>query len=177
MEFKWYSIRVTANKEIKFKTALEEEIKINNLQELVKQIVVPLTKIVQIKDNKKVMKDKPMFPGFVFVEMALSDRLLDLIRKIPGYRGMILDSKKRPVPMRESDVARILFPSQSEQIDESAITRLYVGDKVKIIEGPLVNFIGEISEIYPEKKKVKVNIKIFGRKTPVELSLFQIEKI
>lgn len=177
-KFNWYSIRVVSGQEEKFKNKLEKEIEANKLQQYIRQIVVPLTKAVYIKDNKKITKEKPLYKGFVFIEMNFKPEVLRIIQNISGYRGFIKDKRNNPIPMTKQDIATILMQSgQLEQEQHEEIGVFLVGEKVKIIDGPLANFVGEIQEISPERKKVKVGVKIFGRKTPVEVSINQIEKI
>lgn len=177
LEYRWYAMRVVSGKEIKVRDYLEKLIQSAPEGKYISKVVVPTTKVIQMKGGKKITKEKPLYGGFVFLEMHLNSRLLDFLRTIDGYRGFLVDKNNNPVPMPQSDVNRILAQIGEITLEEEPAVEFVVGEKVKIIDGPLANFVGEIAEINQDRKMVKVEIKIFGRKTPVELSLSQIEKI
>jgi len=177
-KFNWYVMRVVSGKELKIKDLIMAEVERIGKKDLIKQIVVPTTRVVEIKEGKKKVKEKALYGGYIFIEMVPDLELLDYFRRIEGYRGFMKDKSGNLAPMKESDVLRVLQQAgQTPLQSEEPFQELTVGEKVKIIEGPLSNFVGEIEEINLEKRIVKVAIKIFGRKTPVELSITQVEKI
>jgi len=177
-KFNWYVMRVVTGKELRIRELIMAEVERLGKKDLVKQVVVPTTRVVEVKQGKKKVKEKALYGGYIFIEMVPDLELLDCLRRIEGYRGFMKDKSGKLTPMKESDVLKVLQRAGQTPLQaEEPFQELTVGEKVKIIEGPLSNFIGEIEEINSEKRVVKVAIKIFGRKTPVELSINQVEKI
>ena len=173
---KWYVVRAISGKEKKVKEYLESEIKRLNLQEYILQILIPTEKVYQIRKGKKISKVRNYFPGYVLIEAELTGEIPHIIRNIPNVMGF-LGTKGQPEPMRESEVKRILgkvdeLAEQGEEVNVPFI----VGETVTVIDGPFNSFSGIIEEINEEKKKLKVMVKIFGRKTPLELNFMQVEK-
>jgi transcriptional antiterminator NusG len=173
---KWYVVRAISGNEKKVKQILENEIAIQHLQESISQVLIPMEKVYMIRNGKKVSKERNFFPGYVLVEAILSGEIPHLIRNIPGVLGF-LGAKGEPHPLRPSEVKRILgkFDELSEQGEEVNIPFI-IGETVTVIDGPFNSFSGVIEEINEEKKKLKVMVKIFGRKTPLELSFMQVQK-
>ena len=175
---KWYVLRAIGGKEKKVKEYLEYEISRLKLDDFVGQILIPTEKVFQIRKGKKVSKEKAYLPGYVLVEAALSGEVPHVIRGIPNVIGFLGNEKGGdPSPMRLSEVNRILgkVDELSESEEEMKIP-FVVGEAVKVIDGPFNNFSGVIDEINEEKKKLKVMVKIFGRKNLLELSYMQVEK-
>jgi len=173
---KWYVVRAISGKEKKVKEYLESEIKRLNLQDYISQILIPTEKVYQIRKGKKISKVRNYFPGYVLIEAELTGEIPHIIKNIPNVMGF-LGSKGQPEPMRESEVKRILgkvdeLAEQGEEVNVPFI----VGETVTVIDGPFNSFSGIIEEINEEKKKLKVMVKIFGRKTPLELNFMQVEK-
>ena len=173
---KWYVVRAISGNEKKVKQILESEISIQHLQEYISQVLIPMEKVYMIRNGKKVSKERNFFPGYVLVEAILTGEIPHLIRNIPGVLGF-LGAKGEPHPLRPSEVKRILgkFDELSEQGEEVNIPFI-IGETVTVIDGPFNSFSGVIEEINEEKKKLKVMVKIFGRKTPLELSFMQVQK-
>jgi len=173
---KWYVVRAISGNEKKVKQILENEIAIQHLQEYISQVLIPMEKVYMIRNGKKVSKERNFFPGYVLVEAILTGEIPHLIRNIPGVLGF-LGAKGEPHPLRPSEVKRILgkFDELSEQGEEVNIPFI-IGETVTVIDGPFNSFSGVIEEINEEKKKLKVMVKIFGRKTPLELSFMQVQK-
>ena len=173
---KWYVVRAISGNEKKVKQILENEIAIQHLQESISQVLIPMEKVYMIRNGKKVSKERNFFPGYVLVEAILTGEIPHLIRNIPGVLGF-LGAKGEPHPLRPSEVKRILgkFDELSEQGEEVNIPFI-IGETVTVIDGPFNSFSGVIEEINEEKKKLKVMVKIFGRKTPLELSFMQVQK-
>ena len=175
---KWYVLRAIGGKEKKVKEYIENEIAIGDLKGFVEQVLIPTEKVYQIRNGKKISKERNFFPGYVLIEAALVGEVAHILRNVPNVIGFLGDTKGGdPVPMRDSEVNRILG-----RVDELAETGeelnipFVVGETVKVIDGPFNGFNGTIEAINEEKKKLQVMVKIFGRKTPLELSFMQVEK-
>jgi transcriptional antiterminator NusG len=176
MEKKWYVIRAVSGKEKKVKEQIESEIVHQNLQEYVSQVLIPQEKIYQIRNGKKISKERSFFPGYVLVEAVLIGEVPHVLRNIPNVLGF-LGTEGEPTPLRLSEVNRILGKvDELAESDEELNIPFIVGETVKVIDGPFNSFSGIIEEVNEEKKKLKVSVKIFGRKTPVELSFMQVVK-
>ena len=176
--FKWYVVRAVSGQENKIKTYIENEITRVGMDSFIEQILVPSEKVVQIRNGKKVSKERNFFPGYILVEANLVGEVPHIIKSVPGVIGFLGATKGgEPVPMRTSEVNRILGKVDELAItDEEIVIPYVVGESVKVIDGPFNSFSGFIEEIDEQKKKLKVTVKIFGRKTPVELSFMQVEK-
>lgn len=175
---KWYVVRAVSGKEKKVKEYLELEIIRHKLSEFVSQVLIPTEKVFQIRNGKKINKEKTYLPGYVLLEAALIGEVQHVIKGIPNVIGF-LGAKKggEPVAMRLSEVNRILGKFDELSVTEEELRIPFtVGEAVKVIDGPFNNFSGIVDEINEEKKKLKVMVKIFGRKNLLELSYMQVEK-
>ncbi|HSV77055.1 MAG TPA: transcription termination/antitermination protein NusG [Bacteroidales bacterium] len=173
---KWYVIRAMSGSEKKVKQYIESEIVRNNFQDYISQVLIPMEKVYQIRKGKKVSAERNYFPGYVLIEAALVGEIPHTLRQIPGVLGF-LGSDTEPAPLRPSEVNRILGKVDELSGREEELSVPYiVGESVKITDGPFNSFTGVIEEINEEKKKLKVMVKIFGRKTPLELNFMQVEK-
>jgi transcriptional antiterminator NusG len=175
---KWYVLRTVGGKEKKVKEYIESEIANAGLQEYVSQVLIPTEKVYQIRNGKKVSKERNFFPGYLLIEAALVGEIPHMLKNITNVIGFLGDTKGGdPVPMRQSEVNRILgrVDEMAENAEEMNIP-FVIGETVKVTDGPFNGFNGIIEEINEEKKKLKVMVKIFGRKTPLELSFMQVEK-
>ncbi|MHA7112093.1 transcription termination/antitermination protein NusG [Sunxiuqinia elliptica] len=175
---KWYVLRTIGGKEKKVKEYIESEIANAGLQEYVSQVLIPTEKVYQIRNGKKVSKERNFFPGYLLIEAALVGEIPHMLKNITNVIGFLGDTKGGdPVPMRQSEVNRILGRvDEMAENDEEINIPYVVGETVKVTDGPFNGFNGIIEEINEEKKKLKVMVKIFGRKTPLELSFMQVEK-
>lgn len=173
---KFYVLRAISGKENKVREYLEAEMKSTDLGEYVSQVLIPTEKTFTIRNGKKVMKERAYLPGYVLVEAELVGEVAHRLRTIPNVIGF-LGGLENPVPLRPAEVARILgtVDELQENHDELDI-QFYVGETVKVTFGPFNGFSGIIEEVNAEKKKLKVMVKIFGRKTPLELGYLQVEK-
>ena len=173
---KFYVLRAISGKENKAKEYLEAEIKNTDLGEYVSQVLIPTEKTFTVRNGKKVVKERAYLPGYVLVEAALVGEVAHRLRNIPNIIGF-LGGLDNPVPLRPSEVNRILgtVDELQEQPDDLEVQYL-VGETVKITFGPFNGFSGVIEEVNAEKKKLKVMVKVFGRKTPLELAYTQVEK-
>ena len=167
---KFYVLRAISGKENKVREYLEAELKNTDLGEYVSQVLIPTEKTFTVRNGKKVMKERAYLPGYVLVEAALVGEVAHRLRNIPNVIGF-LGGSDNPVPLRPAEVSDEL----QEQQDDLDI-QFYVGENVKITFGPFNGFTGVIEEVNAEKKKLKVMVKVFGRKTPLELGYMQVEK-
>ena len=166
---KWYVIRVISGKEKKLKETIENELKKNNFDEKINQILVPTHKTIQVRKGKKYNIEKNFFPGYILIECDFISEISAVIKNINGVSGF-LGSGKSPQPLSDSEIDRILG-RQNQKIED-----FYVGQVVKIMDGPFATFCGNLTDIDASKQKVKLNVKIFGRDVPLELTYQQIEK-
>ncbi|AGB18096.1 transcription termination/antitermination factor NusG [Thermoanaerobacterium thermosaccharolyticum M0795] len=167
---KWYVVHTYSGYENKVKANLEKSVENRNLQNLIHQIVVPTEKVVEIKDGKKKSVDRKVFPGYVLVKMVMNDESWYVVRNTRGVTGFVGPGSK-PVPLTEAEVRSLGIKEAQTSVD------IKVGDSVRVIAGPLENFIGVVEEIYLDRQKAKVLISMFGRETPVEFDFVQIQKI
>lgn len=169
-DVKWYVVHTYSGYENKVKANLEKIVENRNMQEYILDIVVPMEEQIEIKDGKKKATLKKVFPGYVLVKMIMSDESWYIVRNTRGVTGFVGPGSK-PVSLTDDEVKVM-------GVEESTATVDYaVNDNVRVTSGPLENFIGIVEEINMEKKKVRVMVSMFGRETPVELELVQIQKI
>lgn len=179
-EKKWYVVRAAGGKEKKAKEFIENEIKVLGLGDYVSQVLIPTEKVYQVKNGKKVSSERILFPGYILIEAHLTGELQHIIRNITHVSGFLTEKEgkdKQPVPLRQAEVNKIL--GQVDELmeqDEENVTPFIVGEPVKIIDGPFNGFDGTVEEILQEKRKLKVMVKIFGRKTLLELNFVQVVK-
>jgi len=172
----WYVLRAISGKESKVKEYLDAEIKNTDMKDFVFQVLIPTEKVVHVRNGKKVTSERSLFPGYVLVEAFLIGEIAHRLRNIPNVIGF-LGGNINPVPLRESEVNRILGAVDEQQEADADLNLSYmVGETVKVNYGPFSGFSGVIEEVNTEKKKLKVMVKIFGRKTPLELGFLQVEK-
>ena len=175
----WYVIRAVSGQEAKIKDYIMTEIARLGYSEQVEDILVPTEKVVQIRKGKKINKERVYFPGYIMIKANLSGELPHIIKSVTNVIGFLGETKGgEPIPMREAEVNRMLG-----KVDELALTTEHIsipftmGENVKVIDGPFNGFTGSIEKVNEEKRKLEVMVKIFGRKTPLELSYMQVEKI
>jgi transcriptional antiterminator NusG len=175
---KWFVVRAVSGKERKVKEQLELEVSRQKLSDYVGQILIPTEKVFQIRNGKKINKEKTYLPGYVLVEAALIGEVQHVIKGITNVIGFLGGKKGGdPIPMRLSEVNRILGKvDELSETEEELRIPFTIGEAVKVIDGPFNNFSGVVDEINEEKKKLKVMVKIFGRKNLLELSYMQVEK-
>lgn len=177
-ENKWYVLRVISGKEKKLRDQIELEISRSNWSDSISQIIVPTEKIYKLKNGKKVITEKNLFPGYILIEANPKKLHGDIVSTINSTNGVIhFLGKDNPFPLPKSEVNRILGKvDEMTETGDSASEPFLVGESVKIIDGPFNEFIGTIEEVFEDKKKLRVIVKIFGRKSPVELNFIQVEK-
>lgn len=167
-EAKWYIVHTYSGYENKVASNLEKTVENRGLRDLIQEVFVPTEKITEIKENKKRNIERKIFPGYVIIKMILTDETWYIVRNIRGCTGFVGPSSK-PVPLTDDEVKRLGVESNSIEVSYK------VGDKVIIIDGPLENSVGTVEELDTENNCVRVLVNMFGRNTPVELELSQVE--
>lgn len=178
-DLKWYVLKSISGQENKVKNYIENEMRHYGFEQYVTQVVIPMEKVIVMRNGKKVPKERPYYPGYLMVEANLIGEIPHIIKNIPGVISFLsLTKGGDPVPMRKSEVNRMLgrMDELSEFATELEIPYV-VGENIKIIEGPFNGFNGTVEKILEDKKKLEVSVLIFGRKTPMELSFLQVEKV
>ena len=177
---KWYVVRAVSGQENKIRSYMESEINRLGFSDLVEEILVPTQKVVQIRKGKKVNKEKVYFPGYIMIQANLSGEIPHIIKSITNVIGFLGETKGgEPVPLRQTEVNRMLgkVDELSLEADQNVAIPFTKGETVKVIDGPFNGFDGTVENINEEKRKLEVMVKIFGRKTPLELSYMQVDKI
>lgn len=175
---KWYVVRAIGGKETKIKKYIEDEILRAGLKDYVEQILIPTEKVFQIRNGKKINKERNFFPGYILIEADLAGEVPHVIRNVNGVIGFLGAEKRgEPLPIRMAEVNRILgkVDELSESEQEIKIPFI-IGESIKVIDGPFNGFQGSVEKINEDKRKLEVMVKIFGRKQPLELSFLQVEK-
>ena len=178
-EKKWYVIRAISGQENKIKTYIESEVKRLKIDSFVEEIIVPTQKVIQIRKGKKVSKEKVYFPGYIMIKANLTGEIPHIIRSFPNILGFLGETKGGdPVPLRGNEVSRMLGKVDELSMDaENIVIPFTIGESIKVIDGPFNGFNGNVEKVNEDKRKLEVMVKIFGRKTPLELSYMQVEKI
>jgi len=181
----WYVLRAISGQEKKVKLYLENEIIRQKLDDHIPQVLIPSEKVYEMRNGKKRVRERSFFPGYILIQANLEHgEAAHTIATIPGVLGFLGSSdggaqaSKKPIPLRQSEVNRILGTVDEVNGSEVKLETPYiVGESVKVMDGPFSGFTGTVEEVFEEKKKLNVMVKIFGRNTPVELNYIQVEKI
>lgn len=173
-EKQWYVIHTYAGYENKVKANLEKRIESMNMQDKIFRIIVPVEDEVQIKGGKKKITHRKIYPGYVLVEMVITDDSWHMVRSTPGVTGFV-GSGSRPVPLQPHEVRQILRQMGVEE--PRPRIQFAIGESVRITSGPFENFIGTVEEIHYDKGKLRVLVSMFGRETPLELDFGQVDKL
>ncbi|MDE5851201.1 MAG: transcription termination/antitermination protein NusG [Alistipes sp.] len=182
IEKQWYVVRAIGGKENKVKEYIEAEVRQDHLEEYISQVLIPTEKVYTIRNGKKISKEKVSYPGYVLIEAAFVGKIPTLIRNIPHVMGFLGDTKEdsqqlKATPLRPQEVARILGRvDEMNATEEENETPFFVGEIVKVTDGPFSSFQGTVEAVDNERKKLTVSVKIFGRKTPMELGFTQVVK-
>ncbi|MBO1362543.1 transcription termination/antitermination factor NusG [Prevotella sp. A2931] len=172
----WYVVKAVSGKEAKLKEYIEAEMKHNDLLAAnVYQVLIPVEKHASLRNGKRVVKEKVSLPGYVFVEANLIGDVAHTLRFMPNCLGF-LGGLDNPSPVPLSDINRMLGTAEETEIEDTVTIPYVVDETVKVTDGPFSGFSGVIEEVNAEKHKLKVMVKIFGRKTPLELGFMQVEK-
>ena len=181
MSLNRYVLRAISGKENKIKTYLEKEINRNKLQKFIPEVMIPYEKVYVMRNGKKKIKERNYLPGYVLVSADFSHgEVQHVIKNVPGVIGFLgsgSGSSRVPIPLRESEINRLFGKfDEMNSGDEAMISPFVVGEDIKVMDGPFSGFTGSIAQIFEDRKKVNVTVKIFGRNTPVELNYYQVEK-
>lgn len=182
-DLKWYVIRAVAGQEKKVKNYLDSEIVRQKLEDYISQVLIPSEKVMEMRNGKKVVREKNFFPGYIMIQADLTNgEAFHTVKSVPGVIGFLGSNKtaveKQPVPLRESEINRILGRVDDLRDDLLKFETTFIkGEIVKVIDGPFNTFTGSVEEVFDEKKKLNVMVKIFGRNTPLELNYTQVEKL
>jgi transcriptional antiterminator NusG len=172
----WYVVHTLSGHENKVRTYIDTQAPLSGLDGLIGRVVVPTEDAVEMKDGKKRTSKRKFLPSYVLIEMELTNETQYFVNNVPGVTSFVGPGRK-PERLRASEVERILGQIDSSKTREAPVMKFMVGDKVKVIDGPFTDFTGTIEETNPLKSKVKVTVSIFGRPTPVELDVLQIESL
>jgi len=176
---KWYVVRAVSGQENKVKNYIETEIGRLGMSDYISQVLVPTEKVVQVRDGKKISKDRVYFPGYVMIEANLTGEIPHIIKSITGVIGFLGETKGGDaVPLRLSEVNRMLGKVDELSVKTDNVSIPFtIGETIKVTDGPFNGFNGTVEKVNEEKRKLEVMVKIFGRKTPLELSFMQVEKV
>jgi transcriptional antiterminator NusG len=172
----WYVVHTQTGSEDKVKTALENKIIAEGMQDFIGRVIIPTEQVSEVRSGKKKISKRKFFPGYLLVEMELDEKTYLFVKTAPGVTGFI-GLGKRPMPLPQEEVDSIIKRTEQTQVKPSPKIVFEKGEQVRVTEGPFLNFNGTIEEVHPEKGKIKVSVSIFGRATPVELEYWQVEKI
>lgn len=175
-DFKWYVIHTQTGLEQRVKGTLEARAESAGMKDMIGQILIPTEKVSEVKEGKKKISERKFFPGYILVEMVLTDESWYLVKNTTGISGFV-GSGRRPLPLKESDVETILKQQEEKTAKPKPKVDFTQGENVRVKEGAFANLNGVIDEVNPNKGKLKVIVTIFGRATPVELEYWQVEKI
>lgn len=173
MEKKWFVIHTYSGYENKVKANLEKRVDSMNMGDKIFRILVPMEDEVEIKNGKRKISKRKIFPGYVLVEMVMTDDSWYVVRNTSGVTGFV-GSGAKPIPLHEAEAMHILKQMGMDELKTKVHFEL--GQNVRVISGPFENFIASVEEIYPEKGKLKALVSMFGRETPVELEFTQVER-
>lgn len=175
MTARWYIVHAYSNFEKKVADDIELKARQKGLSDLIEQIIVPTEKVVEIRRGRKVDAERKFFPGYVLVRATLTDAIFSLIKNTPRVTGFLGDSK--PVPISEKEIAQILAQVQDGVDRPKSSVTFEIGEQVRVSEGPFASFNGIVQEVDEERSRLKVEVSIFGRATPVDLEFGQVEKV
>ena len=173
---RWYIIHTQTGQELKVKASLEGKIHQGLLGGQISQVLVPTERVAEVRGGKKRISERKFFPGYILVEMEMTDDSWHLVRTTHGVTGFI-GAGRRPVSLSETEVAEILRQTEERKDKPTPRVTFQKGEGVRVIEGPFTNFSGVIEEVNTARGKLKVLVSIFGRQTPVELEFWQVERL
>ena len=176
---KWYVVRAVSGQENKIRDYMDSEINRLGFNDFVEDILVPTQKVVQIRKGKKINKEKVYFPGYIMIKANLTGEIPHIIKGLPNVIGFLGETKGGdPIPLRKAEVNRMLGKVDELSTESESVSIPFeFGENIKVIDGPFNGFNGTIEKVNLEIRKLEVMVKIFGRKTPLELSYMQVEKI
>lgn len=174
-EMNWYAVRTMNNRENKVKERFLKEVEVTSLGDKVGEILIPTEKIVSVKGGKKTQRERALYPGYIFIQTSARGEVERILKGIDGTPGMVRSRDGHISPMKKREIDKIL--QLQEVTDAKQFTDIYaIGEEVEIIDGPFATFKGKIEKLDENKEKVTLNVSIFGRPTPVDLTFLQIRK-
>ena len=171
----WYSLRVISGKEKSIETIIMREVNENNISTEIEEVFVPFEKVIEVRNNKKRVKEKMFFPGYILIKMNLTANTKYIVENTPGVLSFVGPKGKAPIPLRDNEIKRIFGEVERKEGLELIEVPFKKGDSIKVVAGPFIDFTGIVESVNEDKQKVKVIVSIFGRPTPIELDFFQIE--
>jgi len=175
-EHKWYVVHTQTGIESRVKANLESRAELAGMKHMIHQVLVPTEKVSEVRSGKKRISERKFFPGYIIVQMDLTDDSWYLVKNTPGISGFV-GSGKNPIPLSDHDISQILNQQEEKTTKPKPKVEFSIGENVRVKEGAFANFNGTIEEINPDRGKLRVMVTIFGRSTPVELEYWQVERI
>lgn len=175
-EMKWYVVHTQTGSEEKARAGLESKIASTNLKQFIGEIVVPTEQVSEVRSGKKRITSRKFFPGYILIKMDMNKESWYLVKTTPGITGFIGPGRK-PAAITEDEVKRILQRTEDTEVKPMPKTTFEIGESIRIAQGPFANFNGTVTDVYPDRGKLKVSVSIFGRATLVELEYWQVEKL
>ena len=178
---RWFAVQTLSNQEAKVKRYVEKFLRVEELEDLVFEILMPVETVTEIKNGKKTQKQQKFYPGYIFVHMCLYDEAGNILQKpwffVRNAEGVIgFVGGDKPTPLKPEEIQRIINQIQDSKSREIPKVQFDIGEMVKINDGPFLNLTGKVDEVDPSRGKLKVSVSIFGRFTPVELEYWQVER-
>jgi len=175
MVMDWYSLRVISGKEKNIETSIMREVNEQDIMNEIEEVFVPYEKVIEVRNNKKRIKEKMFFPGYILIKMNLTANTKYIIENTPGVLSFVGPKGKSPVPLRDNEIKRIFGEVERKEGLEIIEAPFKKDDAIKVVSGPFIDFTGIVESVNEDKQKVKVMVSIFGRPTPIELDFFQVE--
>ncbi|MDI6785178.1 MAG: transcription termination/antitermination protein NusG [bacterium] len=172
----WYVIHTYSGYENRVKSNIEQRIKNMEVENLIKQVLIPTEEVAEVKGGKKKLSTKKFFPGYILIEMEMSDKAWQVIKNTPGVFGFI-GGKDKPIPIEDSEIETMLENISGKGKKLRIKAQFEEGENLRVIDGPFANFVGSVAEINIKKERLKLMISVLGRSTPVELQFHQVEKL
>ncbi len=177
---RWYAVHTYSGYENKVKSQLEARVATMHLQDRIYQVLVPIEDVVEVRNGERRTVKRKVFPSYVLVDMVLDDETWHCVRATPGVTSFVGGSHTEPLPLEEHEIERIL--KQAKKVEEGGkvpvvMPKFTIGETVHIIDGPFAEFVGQVSEVHPDRNKLTVLVSFFNRETPVELDFLQVEKV
>lgn len=176
MPMKWYVVHTQTGCENRVRELLMQRAQANGMESMISQVLIPTEKVSEVKEGQKRIMERKFYPGYVLVEMELTDESWYLVKNTPGISGFVGNGAK-PIPLQDNEINAIIQQQEEKAEKPQPKTIFDVGENVRVKEGAFANFNGTIEEVNPNKGKLKVMVTIFGRATPVELEYWQVEKL
>lgn len=170
----WYVLKTYSGKEKKIREAILLEAERADMKKMIEEVLVPSENIMEMREGKKRVRNKVFFPGYVLIRMEITKETKYLVENIPGVMSFV-GAKGNPVPLKKEEIKRVMGEVEKKDGREVMATPFKMGDPVKVIDGPFIDFHGAVQEVNDDKQKLKVMVSIFGRPTPVELDFLQVE--